>query len=223
MTMGPIHLFLLALAACTGPEPDDAIIAADELSDHPGHPCADLPGRGTEWADWEAASRCTIDHCIGRVDALDPALDSQQLYHICMDGFAELTQPLMECQLVACARLLPAMPGLAYAVSRQVLMPDEKRVVFGAMIESSELLTAVLDQGHQSDCHAVTRVGGMLTTLQVEGVRLPWDPDSVRAGWRLAAWHAAHCPRQPRAVAASLYTPDALAAAPDDLRAPRGE
>ncbi len=196
----------LFLTSCAGPEPDDAIVAVPDLSDHPGHPCAPLlpdPRRAPARV-YEAAERCVVEHCVGRVEAMDPEGDAAQLRTLCLGGFELRSRVPRGCHLSACERLLPAMPGLLYQLDQVLLMPEERARVFAPLAGSSELLAAVLELGERTDCGTVWQLGSSLTVLQLEGTPLPWDEAALRAGQRLAAWELAHCRHDRPTVPAAM-------------------
>jgi hypothetical protein len=205
-------LLLLALTGCGGPEPDDAIVCVWDLPEHPGHPCAELlpSSDRARPPEYEAAERCVVDHCVGRVGAMDPERDAGTLRELCLGGFEMRSQVPRGCHLAACERLAPAMPGLYYAFHELLLSPEERERVYGPLAGSSELLAAVLALGQRAGCRQIWHLGSSLTVLQLEGMALAWDEVSLGAARRLGSWEQEHCHHEQPTVLVAMSLSDRM-------------
>ncbi len=197
MSTKALFTILIALMGCGSPEPDNAIVTVYQLGDHPGHPCTPLLPEpdGARRFEYDDARTCTVEHCIARVAELDPERDMAKLHDLCVDGLRELGNPLEGCQLAACERLLPVVPGIAYPVSSTTAGLLETEAWAGPISESSPLFTEILELGPKTSCAEVLRLAALLETMVIKGQQLPWDLHSARATLRLARWHHQGCPR----------------------------
>ncbi len=214
--MNARHLIitLLALTGCATPVPDDAIVDVDELRDHPNHPCAPLlPDReGARHSGYDKAIACSLEHCLGRVEEMDPGRDARQLHHLCLDDLPGVGGSLEGCWLSACERLLPTVPGIAYKVSSTTAGLLETEAWTGPISGSSDLLADILALGSKTSCGEVLRLAAVLETMAVEGQALPWDLAAARSALQLARWHHASCPGHRGSFTEVLYLvpPDIL-------------